>query len=251
MDSTWIESSYLGRRREPRMSMSQPERFEFKVTVLPEQEHLVRAQLKEQGAEMGMREVYFYDTPGGDLQARSLYLRARTTEGEDPDSTVKLRPLRTVEIPEDWKGADYRYEADVIAGKDIASLKLDNLNGEVDEDDVGDKDAKKLFGKAQAERLKVDLGELVPLGPVHAHLWELEYDTLPKKLAVEEWTVSGGPHFIELSFKVKPDQKAAAGQAFGALLADLGIDPKGDPDPKTTRVLEFFAGKLRATVRLR
>jgi hypothetical protein len=53
--------------------------------------------------------------------------------------------------------------------------------------------------------------------------------------------VSGGPHFIELSFKVEPEKKAAAKQAFHELLKHLKINPKGDPDPKTTRVLEFFA----------
>jgi uncharacterized protein YjbK len=245
MDSTWIECSYFGRRRQTPMSMSDngPSKFEFKVTVLPEQVHLVRAQLEKQGAGMRLREVYFYDTPGLELKDRKLFLRARTTEGEKPDSTVKLRPLQQPEIPKDWKDVDYRYESDVIGDEDIPSLKLDRPEGEIDKHDVGG-EAKTLFDKDQRDLVEIDWDELKPFGPVHAHLWELEYDALPKELSVEEWTVPGGPHFIELSFKVKANEKAAAKQAFHALLDGLGINPKGDPDPKTTRVLEFFAKKL-------
>jgi hypothetical protein len=241
MDSISIECWYLRPRREPLMGMTQPEKYEFKVTVLPEEEHLVRAELKQQGAEMRMREVYFYDTPGLELKDLHLFLRARTTEGDEPDSTVKLRPG----VPADWDGADdARHEADVIGDAEISSLKLDRAKGKIDKGDVGG-GAKALFDEAQDKLVPRDLDKLEALGPVHAHLWELEYDELPKKkLSVEEWTVSGGPHFIELSFKAKPDEKAAAKHAFHALLERLGINPKGDPDPKTTRVLKHFADKL-------
>jgi hypothetical protein len=154
---------------------------------------------------------------------------------------VKLRPLPQSGVPASWKNADYRYEADVIGDKDIPSLKLDRPKGEIDDDDVGGKDADKLFDQDQGKLVPIAWADLKPFGPIHAHLWELEYDTISERISVEEWTVSGGPHFIELSFKVEPGEKAAAKQAFHALLAGLGIDPKGDPDPKTTRVLEFCA----------
>jgi hypothetical protein len=227
------------------MSMSDngPSKYEFKVTVLATEEHVVRAELKKQGAKRRDREVYFYDTRGLDLKKRKLFLRARTTEGEEPDSTVKLRPLAKSRIPANWENAGYRYESDVIGDKCIPSLKLDRPEGEIAGGDVGGKDADKLFDKAQEKLVPVAWADLKPFGPVHAHLWELEYDALPETLSVEEWTVPGGPHFIELSFKVKPDKKAAAKQAFHKLLRDLAIDPNGDPDPKTTRVLEHFAAK--------
>ena len=39
------------------------------------------------------RRLYFYDTPGLDLYARGVVLRARATTGAPDDSTVKIRPV--------------------------------------------------------------------------------------------------------------------------------------------------------------
>jgi uncharacterized protein YjbK len=224
------------------MSDPGPSRYELKVTVFPDEEPVVRAAIEDQHAEMSQREVYFYDTPELALKAGKLFLRARTTEGDDPDSTVKLRPLAGA-FPPAWQGnGDVRHEVDVIGEREVPSLKLDREHGKIDAGDVGGHDAKRLFDAAQEGLVPVDWDDIVAFGPIHAHLWELEYAELPEKLAVEEWTVSGGPHFVELSFKVKPGELAAAKQAFHALLDELKIDRKGRP-AKTEIVLDHFAAK--------
>ena len=82
------------------------------------------------------------------------------------------------------------------------------------------------------------------LGPVDARKWDLPPETFPHKLSVEEWSLPDGTHFIELSFKVTPDEAQDAEQAFHALLDRLKIGHDGDPDPKTPRVLKFFAQRL-------
>ena len=46
--------------------------------------------------------------------------------------------------------------------------------------------------------------------------------------------------FIELSFKVAPDQAVDAGKAFRDMLAGRGLDTDGDQVAKTRRVLEFY-----------
>ncbi len=222
--------------------MSEPSKFEFKVTVLPHEEPAVRAELERQGSEMRTREVYFYDTPALALKESDLFLRARTTEGEEPDSTVKLRPLPKSGVPVDWDDADYRYEVDVVGAKEVPSLKLDRPDGEIDEADI--EKPRKLFDGGQEALVPDVWDDIEVLGPIHAHLWELEYDTVPTKLSVEEWTLSGGPHFIELSFKAKPEDKDAAREGFHALLDRLGIDRDGRSDPKTEIVLDFFASRL-------
>ena len=51
----------------------------------------------------------------------------------------------------------------------------------------------------------------------------------------------GGTHFVELSFKLAPDEAESAEQAFHSLLDRLKIGHDGDPDPKTPRVLRSFA----------
>jgi hypothetical protein len=62
---------------------------------------------------------------------------------------------------------------------------------------------------------------------------------------VEEWSLPDATRFIELSFKVAPHEARDAERAFHALLDRLQIGHDGDPDPKTPRVLRFFAERLR------
>jgi hypothetical protein len=238
MDSTLVECSYFGGRREPPTGM-----IEFKVTVHPHEEPAVRAELEAKAAAFVKREVYFYDTKDTALADQDLFLRGRATGGKAPDSTVKLRPVPKSGIPAAWKGTGYRDEVDMVGNTPISSLKLDRPKGEIDESDL-DTAPRKLFDKAQ-EGVVPDLwGDIKVLGPIHAHVWELEYGTVPKKLSVEEWTVSGGPHFIELSFKVEAADEDAAREGFHALLDRLGIGHDGDPAPKTKRVIEFLADRL-------
>ena len=79
------------------------------------------------------------------------------------------------------------------------------------------------------------------LGPIKALKWELKPNGFPYKLAVEEWTIIDGPHFIELSFKVKPDEKDKAKTAWHALLDRHGISRDHPQDAKTRMVLRYFA----------
>ena len=105
----------------------------------------------------------------------------------------------------------------------------------------------KLFTKAQeaivADELPsgTSLNDLAVLGPVDARKWELPPETFPHELSVEEWSLPDGTHFVELSFKVAPDEADGAERAFHSLLDRLEIGHDGDPDPKTARVLKFFA----------
>jgi len=82
------------------------QKLEFKVTVLPAEEPKVHAELRSAGVDPVPRKVYFYDTPALALFAEDLVLRARITEGDDDDSTVKLRPLPLPDIPARWRTTD-------------------------------------------------------------------------------------------------------------------------------------------------
>ena len=77
------------------------QKLEFKVTVLPPEEPKVQAELRR-AENPARRKVYFYDTPELALLAKDLVLRARVTDGDDDDSTVKLRPLPLPNIPARW-----------------------------------------------------------------------------------------------------------------------------------------------------
>jgi hypothetical protein len=229
------------------------QKLEFKVTVLPAEEPKVQAELRSAGVDPARRKVYFYDTPELALFAKDLVLRARVTDGDDDDSTVKLRPLPLPNVPARWRATDdVRIELDVVGKKRVPSAKLDGEpdRGEIEQVEHGALKLSKLFTKAQ-EVLVADglpsttsLNDLVVLGPVDARKWELPPETFPHKMSVEEWTLPNGPHFIELSFKVAPDEAQTAARAFHSLLDRLKIGHNGDPDPKTPRVLKFFAERL-------
>ena len=230
------------------------QKLEFKVTVLPAEEPQVQAELRRTGVSPARRKVYFYDTPELALFASDLVLRARVTDGDDDDSTVKLRPLPLPDIPAPWRATEgVRIELDVVGDRQVPSAKLDGKPDRGDIEKVQDRTLKlsKLFSKAQeslvAEELPsaTALDELAVLGPVDALKWELPPETFPYELAVEQWSLPDATHFVELSFKVTPDEAPSAEQAFHALLDRLQIGHDGDPDPKTPKVLRFFAERLR------
>ena len=232
------------------------QRLEFKVTVLPGEEANVRAELRRAGVNPARRKVYFYDTPQLALFARDLVLRARVTDGDDDDSTVKLRPLPLPEIPARWRAIDdVRIELDVVADRQVASAKLDGApdRGEIEQVERGARELTKLLTKTQEALVEgalpsgTSLHELAVFGPVDARKWELSPETFRYKLCVEEWSLPDGTHFVELSFKAAPDDAQTAQRAFHSLLGRLNIDRTGDPEPKTPKVLKYFAARLRAT----
>ena len=177
------------------------QKLEFKVTVLPAEEPKVQAELRRAGVDPVRRKVYFYDTPELALFAKDLVLRARVTDGDDDDSTVKLRPLPLPDIPAGWSATDgVRIELDVVGEKQVPSAKLDGEpdRGEIEQVEHGALKLSKLFTKAQ-EALVADglpsatsLNDLAVLGPVDARKWELPPETFPHKLSVEEWSLPDG-----------------------------------------------------------
>ena len=70
------------------------QKVEFKITVLAGRgSHRCRPCFTRRAANRSGRKVYFYDTKDLALYGKNLVLRARVTQGDDDDSTVKLRPV--------------------------------------------------------------------------------------------------------------------------------------------------------------
>jgi hypothetical protein len=95
----------------------------------------VQAELRRARISPARRKVYFYDTEVA-LFAKDLVLRARVTDGDDDDSTVKLRPLRLPGVPARWIAAEgVRIELDVVGQKQVPSAKLDGKpdRGEIEQ----------------------------------------------------------------------------------------------------------------------
>ena len=225
------------------------EKVEFKLTVLPGDESKVQALLAREAVSPQRRKVYFYDTEDLALEGEKLILRARVTQGDDDDSTVKLRP-----VDRDWHGFDgARVELDVVGDKQVLSAKLDGEPdpGEIEDVEAGKRSLDSLFSKQQERFIAeyapdgVSLEDLKVLGPVDARKWELDgLQGFDHTLSVEEWALPDATHFIELSFKVAPGEMDVARTAFHTLLEALEIDATGDQTAKTPRVLKFFAERL-------
>jgi uncharacterized protein YjbK len=229
------------------------EKVEFKVTALAGDEAKVQALLRALKAVPRERTVYFYDTKELALKAKDLVLRARTTEGDKDDSTLKLRP-GGLGAGEAWREVDdVRVEADVVGERTVNSVKLDGRPdpGEIAQVAAGERSVGSLFGGDQGQLYRdyapdgISLAELSVLGPIYALVWDLEnLGGFDHKLGVEQWTLPDASDFLELSFKADAGDADAARADFHILLNRLGIDVTGDPQPKTDRVLRFFADRL-------
>jgi hypothetical protein len=233
--------------------MAAPTKVEFKLTVHLEDESKVHDLLA--GEKPVRRTVYFYDTQALELYEKKekLVLRARVTDGEE-DSTVKLRPVPLPVVPPPWSDdKDVEIEEDVVGTKPTPSAKLDGTPnpGDIEQVERGTLKLSKLFSKAQEALIApalpngTSIDDLEVFGPIDALKWELRPNGFPHKLAVEEWTFTNGPHFIELSFKVAPGDKENAQRAFDALVDGHGIRRDHEQVSKTQIALEFFAKKLR------
>ena len=214
----------------------------------------MQALLEQEAAPPQRRKVYFYDTKALALDANKLILRARVTQGDDDDSTVKLRPADLTDDDAGWRQIDgVRVELDVVGDKQVVSAKLDGEPdpGEIEEVETGKARWVRCSPRSRSGSSTtyapdgISLDELEVLGPVDARKWDLEKPQgFPYKLSVEEWALPDATRFIELSFKVFRPRRNDAQTAFRALLNDLEIDTTGDQTPKTRRVLKFFADRL-------
>jgi hypothetical protein len=230
------------------------QKVEFKITVLSGEEAKVQALLQKEGGQPQRRKVYFYDTKDLGLYGKDLVLRARVTQGDDDDSTVKLRPVDLADDEASWRQIDgIRIELDVVGDKQVPSAKLDGEpdRGEVEEVEAKQRPVGSLFSGKQEQLIAdyapdgISLNELEVLGPVDARKWDLDDpDGFPHTLSVEEWSLPDATRFIELSFKVSADEATDAQTAFRALLIGLEVDVAGDQTPKTPRVLRYFADRL-------
>jgi hypothetical protein len=228
------------------------QKVEFKLTVLARDERKVQAVLAGAQADQERRKVYFYDTRELALYDRDLVLRSRVIEGDDDDSTVKLRPVDLSGDGAGWRRIDrIRIELDVVGSEEVVSAKLDGRPdpGEIEDVEAGRRSVASLFSAAQ-ERLvaayapdAISLSDLAVLGPVDARKWDLDLLGFPHTLSIEEWSLPDASRFIELSFKVSPAEAPDAQVAFRELLTGRGIDIAGDQVPKTPRVLKFFADR--------
>ena len=200
------------------------------------------------------RKVYFYDTRKLELYNEiGLVLRARVTQGDDDDSTVKVRPA-SLKGDAPWREiGGVEVELDVSGKGSMCSAKLEDnpQHGEVEDVEVEQRPIGALFSHRQDDLVKayapkgVGFDDLEVLGPVDARKWVFDdLDDFPYKLCIEEWSLPDTTRFIELSIKVKRKEAPRTQAAFHALLERIGLKVAEGQEQKTPRVLKFFADRL-------
>ena len=240
-----------GRAGQTARATAGTEVIEVKLTVAERHEPLVLRKLGLERDDAERRRIFFYDTRSLALYRRGIALRAREMDGEECDSTVKIRPVEPKRIANKWrKRSGFKLEADAVGGKVIcsASFTVPQQPKEIDEVASGARPIAKLFSAEQEEFLQelapiaVDFTKLVPLGPVAALRWKSEDERIPYELCAEEWRLPDGHDLIELSIKAKRAEAAAARAAFEGFLAELGIERDSNAQQTKTRtMLEYFA----------
>ena len=108
----------VGRAGRTAKAVAGTEAIEVKVTVVERDETaaLRRFGLARENGER--RRIFFYDTRELDLFRKGVCLRAREMEGDECDSTVKIRPVEPARVAAKWrKERGFKVEADAVGPK--------------------------------------------------------------------------------------------------------------------------------------
>lgn len=174
-------------------------------------------------------------------------LRARSIDGEDDDSTVKVRPLSAQDVEASlWALDGFKCEIDRLPDRSVESCSLtaEQDEGEIEEVGQGERDVDKLFTDEQEDfldrhgPLSIDLDELLALGPTDALVWAVRSRTLDRTVKLELWTLADGSTVLEVSTKVAPDEADGALAELLDYLADRLLDVASTQETKTRAALE-------------
>ncbi len=228
---------------------------ELKLTVADDQKQTAIRALGMDPLDAQIRQVFFFDTPDLDLDARGVVVRARRVQRKGDDAIIKLRPVHAAHLSPKLRGTEgFGVEVDAMPGGFVCSGTLKRVPKRADVRAVvtGGGTISSLFSKSQQRLFGEhadghDLDELEVLGPIFVLKLKFSPKGLDRRLVAEVWLYPDSTTILELSTKCAPSEAfdvAAEGRAF---LAGHGIDLAGEQQTKTRRALEFFASQLRAS----
>lgn len=221
---------------------------ELKVTIDASHIRRARSRLGLLNVQSQTRRIWFYDTLELDLYEAGVILRAREIDGDDDDTTVKLRPFTLGELNAEFRALDdlkCEIDRDPDSESTACSLKADQEEGAIA--DVGDRlrQLRVLFTSEQeamfaAHGPGLGMTELERLGPIPARVWTIRSGELPEKVTAELWYMPSGGQVLELSMKV---DAADADDGMADLLDfidDRDLSLATDQESKTRRALLAF-----------
>ena len=228
--------------------------IELKLTVPDEDRRSTVVALGLDPLEAQLRQVFFFDTPGLDLNRAGVVTRARRSQGRDDDSVVKLRPVVPAELPAELRREKlFGVEVDAMPGGFVCSGSFKGETSGVREAAAGERSLSKLYSKQQrafyAEHAPegIAIDDLSVMGPVTVLKLKSSPEGYERKLVVELWFYPDGSRILELSTKCKPTEAFDVAARTRAFLGERGVNLGGEQETKTRTALDFFAAELTST----
>lgn len=223
---------------------------ELKVTIDATEIARARSRLSLLNANSQTRRIWFFDTAALDLYEAGVIVRAREIDGDDDDSTIKLRPFSAAELASNFRKLDgLKCETDraVDSATPACSLGADQDEGEIVAVDEGQRAIDQLYSSEQEDMLAtygpgVTLDGLRALGPIPARVWTVRSSALPEKLTAELWYMPDGSQSLELSMRVDTSDADDGLDDLLGFVDDRGLDLSNEQESKTRRALDGFAG---------
>jgi len=223
---------------------------ELKATIPADDQRAAVTALDLDPLEGQIRQVFFFDTPGLDLYAGGLVVRARRVAGRGDDTAVKLRPVEPSEVrPRLRRMREFGIEVDAMPGGFVcsASLKGAPPGRDVRATLSEGRPLRKLFTREQRELFAdrapegIGLDDLLVLGPIFVLKLRFVPRELRRKLVAELWLYDDGSRLLELSTKCAPGEAFQVAAEVRAFLSERGIDLTGVQETKTRHALELLA----------
>jgi hypothetical protein len=227
--------------------------FELKLTIPEQERYQTLTALGVDPLEAHIRQVFFFDTPGLDLDSAGVVVRGRRTQERPDDSVVKLRPVDPAKLDDEQRAAEgFGVEVDAMPGGFVcsASFKGKLSKPHVKAAAAGEAPISKLFSKGQRDFFSkqapdgIELDDLAVLGPVTVFKIKQPPGELGRKLVIELWNYPDGTRILELSTKCMPNEAFQVAAETRGYLTERGIDLSGEQTTKTRTALEYFAGQL-------
>src|SRR3954454_3667129 len=221
---------------------------ELKMNVPPDQRMGLR-KLSIDALKGKIREVVFFDTPDLTLFNAGVAIRGRRTQGRDDDTVAKLRPCMPSELAAPFrKSPNLKVEMDVTRRSHVVSASMKGVRplGSVTDVLAGRLTLEKLLSKEQRAFLDgrlpdgVGFSDLVPLGPTFVIVVKAMPEGFAHKLTIEQWHFPGQVPLVEMSTKAVPAEVFSVGREVTEFLAQHGLTPTGEQEPKTRKALSFF-----------
>jgi len=229
---------------------------ELKLSVPDANQRSTVAALGMDPLESHIRQVFFFDTPGLDLNNHGVVLRARRIQARPGDSVVKLRPVDPEDLsPEQRQAPGFGVEVDAMPGGFVcsASLKGEQPDAKIREVTAGARPLSKLFTKQQRALYEanapagIGIDDLSVLGPINVLKLKFTPPDFDRRLVAELWLYPDGTRILELSTKCPTADTFNTAAVVRGYLASHGVDLAAAQQTKTKTALEFFSRELSGT----